>query len=113
MDQMGPLFRLYRGVKQGNPLSPNLFNAILEVIRDLDWENFGIKIDGVFLNHLRFADDIVLISEKRNEIEILLNELIASSAKAGLQINISKTKSMSNVPNTKIFLGNVEIEKKK
>ncbi len=51
----------------------------------------------------RFADNIVQISEKINEIEIMLNELVAPSAKAGLQINISKTKSMSNMPNTKSF----------
>ncbi len=41
----------------------------------------------------------------------MLNELVASSAKASLQMNISKTKFMNNVSNTKIFLGNVEIEK--
>ncbi len=34
---------------------------------DFDWENFGIKIDGVFLNYLKFADDIVLISKKKNK----------------------------------------------
>ncbi len=41
----------------------------------------------------------------------MLNELVAPSVKAGLQINIKKTKFMSNIPNTKIFLRDVEIEK--
>ncbi len=60
---------------------------------------------------MRFADDTVLINEKRSRIEIMLNELVAYSAKTGLQINISKNKFTSNILSIKIFLGDVEIEK--
>ena len=57
-------FVIKRGRKQGDPLSPNLFNAVLEkACRELEWEEYGIMVDGKRLNNLRFADDIVLISE--------------------------------------------------
>ncbi|CAM4652739.1 unnamed protein product [Leuciscus chuanchicus] len=51
-----------RGVKQGDTISPKLFTACLEqIFRQLNWDEVGIKINGRWLNHLRFADDIVLI----------------------------------------------------
>uniref|UniRef100_A0A7I4YXJ4 Reverse transcriptase domain-containing protein n=1 Tax=Haemonchus contortus TaxID=6289 RepID=A0A7I4YXJ4_HAECO len=54
---------VWRGVRQGDPKSPNLFPACLEhVIRRCNCD-FGVNIDGVRLNHLRFADDIVLITD--------------------------------------------------
>jgi len=70
-------FEIKRGVKQGDPLSPNLFNAVLEnVFRELHWANKGIRIDRLkvgsneecFLNNLRFGDDIVLVARNREEI---------------------------------------------
>ncbi|EPB73656.1 reverse transcriptase [Ancylostoma ceylanicum] len=52
-----------KGVRQGDPASPNLFSACLEsVIRNCDWSSFGVLIDEERLNRLRFADDIVLIT---------------------------------------------------
>nr|CDJ85575.1 RNA-directed DNA polymerase (reverse transcriptase) domain containing protein [Haemonchus contortus] len=48
--------------RQGDPILPNLFSACLKhIIRRCNFSNFGVNIDGVHLNHLRFADDIVLI----------------------------------------------------
>ncbi|GBP84805.1 Retrovirus-related Pol polyprotein from type-1 retrotransposable element R2 [Eumeta japonica] len=57
-------FRVEKGVRQGDPLSPKLFSAVLEsVFRRLNWEHLGINIDGHLLSHLRFADDIVLLAK--------------------------------------------------
>ncbi|GBP20272.1 Retrovirus-related Pol polyprotein from type-2 retrotransposable element R2DM; Endonuclease [Eumeta japonica] len=54
-----------RGVRQGDHLSPKLFSAVLEnIFRNLNWEGFGMNINGSRLNHLRFADDLVLFEEK-------------------------------------------------
>lgn len=48
------------GGRQSDTISPKLFTLILEdVFRTLDWDRKGIKIDGRYLNHLRFADDVV------------------------------------------------------
>ena len=50
-----------RGVRQGDTISPKLFASTLEsIFRRLNWENKGLKIDGEYLNHLHFADDIFL-----------------------------------------------------
>lgn len=69
----GPTFPIKKGVRQGDPLSPKLFSSVLEMVfRNLDWENKGLKIDGENLNHLRFADDIVLFSENPIELENML-----------------------------------------
>ncbi|GBP52074.1 Retrovirus-related Pol polyprotein from type-2 retrotransposable element R2DM; Endonuclease [Eumeta japonica] len=64
LEQQGEEFGIEKGVRQGDPLSPKLFIAVLEdIFKNLDWEQFGININGSNLNHLRFADDIVLFAE--------------------------------------------------
>lgn len=63
-EKLGEHFHIKKGVRQGDPLSPKLFSATLEhVFRQLEWDDYGININGVLLNHLRFADDFILISE--------------------------------------------------
>jgi len=110
LDESGPKFALHRGVKQGDPLSPNLFNALLEeVFRDINWEGCGIRVDGCYLNHLRFVDDIVLISGNLTELQGMLDQLAAASLRAGLEINVSKTKYLGNDTKGKIYLNGKEL----
>lgn len=102
--------KIKRGVRQGDTISPKLFTLALEdVFKNLKWENKGIKIDGTYLNNLRFADDIVLISDDIKEIESMLQELNEESQRVGLKMNISKTKIMSPV-NAQIYIDNSVIE---
>ncbi len=54
----------------------------------MGWEDKGIKIDGKWLSSLRFADDVVLISQKALELQQMLEQLITESKKAGLYINL-------------------------
>ncbi len=84
-------------MKQGDPFSPNIFNSVLEeIFQKLDWEGKGVKINGQWLNNLRFAGDIVLISSNMDELKVMVEQLCKESRKAGLIINLSKTKIMSN-----------------
>lgn len=84
-----------RGVRQGDTISPKLFTAALEhALKKLNWERKGISIDGAYLNHLRYADDIVLISESPDELVEMLQEFNEVSKEVGLTMNLSKTKAM-------------------
>lgn len=112
LEREGPKFNIKRGVKQGDPASAKLFIAVLEMIfRKLNWAQYGIKIDGETLTHLRFADDIVLIERKEENLQNMLNQLTKESMKVGLQINISKTKVLSNQSESKLTINNEKIEK--
>ena len=86
-----------RGVRQGDTISPKLFTAALEdVFRKLNWESRGIMVDGKPLNHLRFADDIVLFAHDVKSAAELLKELNEASTQVGLRINRAKTQAMKN-----------------
>lgn len=61
----------------------------------MDWSQKGININGKYLSHLRFADDIVLISTDANEIRDMLVELKETSQEVGLEMNLQKTQIMS------------------
>ncbi|KAK8765934.1 hypothetical protein V5799_007282 [Amblyomma americanum] len=72
-----------------------LFTACLqEVFRGLNWEQLGIRINGEYLNNLRFADDIALLSHSGGELQIMINELDRQSRSMGLKINMQKTKEV-------------------
>ncbi|GBP92567.1 Retrovirus-related Pol polyprotein from type-1 retrotransposable element R2 [Eumeta japonica] len=76
LDRLGPKINIRRGVKQGDPLSPKLFIAVLQnIMKDLKWEGKGINIDGKYLSNLRFADDIVLFSTSSKQLEEMLTDL--------------------------------------
>ncbi|XGW11207.1 hypothetical protein V3C99_012588 [Haemonchus contortus] len=57
----------------------------------LDWDDKGNNIDGTKLSKLRFADDIVLISQNREELQQMVEELDDVSKSIGLTMNWSKT----------------------
>ena len=63
-----------RGVRQGDAISPSLFTACLrEVMRSLNWDQYGINIDGQYLSYLVFADDIALFSQNADQMQLMLN----------------------------------------
>ena len=60
----------------------------------------GIKIAGRNINNLRYADDTTLIAENEGELKSLLMKVKVDSEKAGLKLNIQKTKIMASGPIT-------------
>ncbi|KAJ2941256.1 hypothetical protein O0L34_g3453 [Tuta absoluta] len=111
LETIGEKFPIQRGVRQGDPISPKLFTAVLEMIhRNLDWSHFGININGENLSHIRFADDLVLFSECPKQLEEMLQQLSDESAKAGLSMNTTKTKTMTNALEYIIKINNRGIE---
>ena len=60
----------------------------------------GIKIVGRNINNLRYADDTTLIAESEEELKSLLMKVKEESEKAGLKLNIQKTKIIVSSPIT-------------
>ena len=64
----------------------------------LDEAQAGIKIGGRNINNLRYTDDTTLKAESKEELKNLLMRVKEESEKAGLKLNIKKTKVMSSDP---------------
>ena len=60
----------------------------------------GIKIAGRNVNNVRYADDTTLMAESEKELKSLLMKVNEESEKAGLKLNIQKTKIMASSPIT-------------
>ena len=96
-------FQIGKGVHQGCILSPCLFNLHAEyIMRNTGMEEAqaGIKTAGRNLNNLRYADDATLMAESKEELKSLLMKVKEESEKAGLKLNIQKTKIMASGPIT-------------
>ena len=66
----------------------------------LDEAQAGIKISGRNINNLRYADDTTLMAESEEELKSFLTKVKEESEKAGLRLNIQKTKIMASSPIT-------------
>ena len=96
-------FQIGKGVRQGCILSPCLFNLYAEYIMrnaGLDETQAGIKISGRNINKLRYADDTTLMAESEEELKSLLMKVKEEREKAGLKLNVQKTKIVASGPIT-------------
>ena len=96
-------FKIGKGVCQVCILSPYLFNFNVESIMlnsGLDEAQAGIKIARRNINNLRYADGTTIMAESKEELKSLLMKVKEESEKAGLKLNIQKTKIMASVPIT-------------
>ena len=98
-------FQIGKGVHQGCILPPCLFNFYAEnIMRNagLDEAQTGIKVARRNINNLRYADDITLMAESKEELKRLLMKMEEESEKVGLKLNIQKTKIMAFDPTRQI-----------
>ena len=82
-------------------MSPCFSNLYAEyIIRNagLEEAQAGIKIAGRNINNLRYANDTTLMAESEEELKRLLMKIKEESEKAGLKLNIQKTKIMASGP---------------
>ena len=103
-------FSLERGVKQGDPMSPLLFIAVMEVIfRRLKsrWNKlnhrrsgqyYGIVVDNKTspLTNLRFADDVLLFAASPSDAAKMISDLDQEASKFGLKLHLGKTVLLTN-----------------
>ena len=71
-----------------------MLNAVLDELQA------GIKIAGRNINNLRYADDATSMAESGEELKSLLMKVKEESEKAGLKLNVHKTKIMASGPIT-------------
>ena len=93
---------IQRGVRQGCVLSPILFNLYTELIFRQFEDSKGTNIGGYDISNLRYVDDTVLVSDTEEGLQRLVTEASIESGKAGLGMNVKKTKTMviSKFPET-------------
>ena len=106
-----------RGVKQGDSLSPNLFNIYINDLPDIfDNSCEPVIMEKLSTNCLMFADDLLLLSETPDGLQNSLNKLFSYCHKWQLSININKTKCITfqqrNIidKNNDFFLNGQKIE---
>ena len=108
-------FEIKTGVKQGCVLSGLLFIIVLDWVmrKTVETTHRGIRWDfNTFLEDLDFADDIVLMSSRFQDMQEKTSQLEENAKKVGLTINENKTKVMKiNSRNrTKVIINSKEIE---
>ena len=87
-------FEIKKGVRQGCMLSPSLFNLYKEkIFREVENMN-GVKINGITINNLRYADDTALLCICPNDLQMLLNVCNKAGKPYSMQMNIKTTKIM-------------------
>ena len=96
-------FQIGKQVRQGCILSPCLFDLYAEhIVRNvgLDETQAGIKIARRNINNLRYADDTTVMAESKEELKSHLMKVKEENEKAGLKVNIQKTKIRASGPIT-------------
>jgi len=91
------------GVKQGNPMSPMIFNMIIDGLLEGFSKDIGAKIGGTIVNAAAFADDMLLFASTPMGLQKLIDLSTEFLGKCGLRINATKcvTVSLKSVPHEK------------
>ncbi len=82
------------GIKQGDNLSPTLFNIFIDDVTDYLSENDDIVLNGVNVSTLLYADDLLILTKSPTKMQLALNKLDLYCKRWKLTINSDKTKVM-------------------
>jgi len=109
-------FKILRGSRQGDPISPALFNAVLEdVMRACKskWQSKGwgwaVSPSDCNLTNLRFADDLLLLARSLYQAQEMLSDIITEAERVGLLVHFGKTTILHNSRGQNIRQQHVEV----
>lgn len=91
---IGSAFSAEMGVKQGDPLSPLLFGLYMDRVCDFIRSSLPeshIRVGGVSIDCILYADDLVLLAHDRDRLQCLLDALSAFCVATKLRVNVAKT----------------------
>ena len=92
-------FKVSNGVRQGGVLSPILFNIYLDDLsRTLNRSYNGCRLNGVSMNHLIYADDMVLLAPSPDALQSLLDICNQYASEHCIKYNSRKTVCMTILP---------------
>lgn len=88
--------RTKAGIRQGDSLSPLLFNTIMdELIKAVKSTGLGYRMGTQKINILCYADDAVIIAETEDDLQRMLQAFHKQAGKLNMKISIQKTKCMT------------------
>ena len=98
-----------RGVRQGDPLSPVLFNLVMNRTLKKLPASTGVMVGEQRVNHLAYADDVVLLAETKTGLQHMLHVYQKGLARCGFVINVKKsaTLDMETVPKDRQLVVNI------
>ena len=83
-----------KGVRQGCVASPGLFNLYQEINMRATTNMAGIKVGGININNIRYADDTALVATSQVNLQRLVDRVVVESTTYGMEVNVKKTECM-------------------
>ncbi|GBL87707.1 Retrovirus-related Pol polyprotein from type-2 retrotransposable element R2DM [Araneus ventricosus] len=80
-----------RGVRQGDPMSPLLFLMLFDRVLSSIPDYEGFHIEGKKINHIAFADDLVLMADSMIGLNNIINKILPALIWSGLNISVEKS----------------------
>ena len=78
-------------------------------MREVIHESDGVKIGGIWISNLRYADDIVLIADSEIILQYLIKRVVKKSEENGLFLNVRKTKIHVLISKKNKVVGDIDV----